>query len=88
MSQMFVCLSLSGHHVCVSVTKRHKAHLKRLDRRWTLGGVISRQQSRGELRQMLHHLPSLFLHPFAIAPLTPRLIYCLLSHGHVAELVP
>ncbi|XP_061915189.1 SH3 and PX domain-containing protein 2A-like isoform X1 [Entelurus aequoreus] len=27
------------------VTKRHKAHLKRLDRRWTLGGVISRQQS-------------------------------------------
>ncbi|XP_062286641.1 SH3 and PX domain-containing protein 2A isoform X2 [Scomber scombrus] len=30
------------------VTKRHKAHLKRLDRRWTLGGVISRQQSREE----------------------------------------
>ncbi|KAK7901441.1 hypothetical protein WMY93_018210 [Mugilogobius chulae] len=31
-----------------SVPKRHKAHLKRLDRRWTLGGVISRQQSREE----------------------------------------
>uniref|UniRef100_A0A3Q3K775 SH3 and PX domains 2A n=1 Tax=Monopterus albus TaxID=43700 RepID=A0A3Q3K775_MONAL len=31
-----------------SVIKRHKAHLKRLDRRWTLGGVISRQQSREE----------------------------------------
>ncbi|XP_053732064.1 SH3 and PX domain-containing protein 2A-like isoform X1 [Synchiropus splendidus] len=30
------------------VTKRHKSHLKRLDRRWTLGGVISRQQSREE----------------------------------------
>ncbi|XP_055018390.1 SH3 and PX domain-containing protein 2A isoform X1 [Boleophthalmus pectinirostris] len=30
------------------VPKRHKAHLKRLDRRWTLGGVISRQQSREE----------------------------------------
>uniref|UniRef100_A0A3P9LZY2 SH3 and PX domain-containing protein 2A n=1 Tax=Oryzias latipes TaxID=8090 RepID=A0A3P9LZY2_ORYLA len=30
------------------VTKRHKAHLKRLDRRWTLGGIISRQQSREE----------------------------------------
>uniref|UniRef100_A0A3P8SJU0 SH3 and PX domain-containing protein 2A n=1 Tax=Amphiprion percula TaxID=161767 RepID=A0A3P8SJU0_AMPPE len=30
------------------VTKRQKAHLKRLDRRWTLGGVISRQQSREE----------------------------------------
>uniref|UniRef100_A0A3Q1HA99 SH3 and PX domains 2Ab n=1 Tax=Acanthochromis polyacanthus TaxID=80966 RepID=A0A3Q1HA99_9TELE len=45
---VFVCLSSSGHHVCVSVTKRQKAHLKRLDRRWTLGGVISRQQSREE----------------------------------------
>lgn len=67
---LFICLSLSGHHVCLSVTKRHKAHLKRLDRRWTLGGVISRQQSRGELRQMLHHLPSLFLHPFVIVLLT------------------
>uniref|UniRef100_A0A8C5HUW8 SH3 and PX domain-containing protein 2A n=1 Tax=Gouania willdenowi TaxID=441366 RepID=A0A8C5HUW8_GOUWI len=30
------------------VTKRQKVHLKRLDRRWTLGGVISRQQSREE----------------------------------------
>nr|XP_015800369.2 SH3 and PX domain-containing protein 2A isoform X1 [Nothobranchius furzeri] len=30
------------------VTKRHKAHLKKLDRRWTLGDVISRQQSREE----------------------------------------
>ncbi|CAL8361740.1 unnamed protein product, partial [Boreogadus saida] len=30
------------------VTKRRKSHLKRLDRRWTLGGVISRQQSREE----------------------------------------
>ncbi|XP_035518977.1 SH3 and PX domain-containing protein 2A isoform X2 [Morone saxatilis] len=48
MSPMFVCLLPSGHHVCLSVTKRHKAHLKRLDRRWTLGGVISRQQSREE----------------------------------------
>lgn len=31
-----------------SVTKRRKAHLKRLDRRWTLGGIVNRQQSRGE----------------------------------------
>ncbi|XP_041738156.1 SH3 and PX domain-containing protein 2A-like [Coregonus clupeaformis] len=30
------------------VTKRRKAHLKRLDRRWTLGGMVSRQQSREE----------------------------------------
>uniref|UniRef100_A0A3B4AKJ6 SH3 and PX domains 2Aa n=1 Tax=Periophthalmus magnuspinnatus TaxID=409849 RepID=A0A3B4AKJ6_9GOBI len=27
-------------------TKRRKAHLKRLDRRWTLGGIVNRQQSR------------------------------------------
>uniref|UniRef100_A0A4W5NPG0 SH3 and PX domain-containing protein 2A n=1 Tax=Hucho hucho TaxID=62062 RepID=A0A4W5NPG0_9TELE len=30
------------------VTKHGKAHLKRLDRRWTLGGMVSRQQSREE----------------------------------------
>ncbi|KAL0964464.1 hypothetical protein UPYG_G00324190 [Umbra pygmaea] len=30
------------------VAKRRKAHLKRLDRRWTLGGMVSRQQSREE----------------------------------------
>ncbi|XP_047190084.1 SH3 and PX domain-containing protein 2A isoform X7 [Scophthalmus maximus] len=30
------------------VTKRRKAHLKRLDRRWTLGGIVNRQQSREE----------------------------------------
>ncbi|XP_072240173.1 SH3 and PX domain-containing protein 2A isoform X1 [Leuresthes tenuis] len=30
------------------VTKRRKAHLKRLDRRWTLGGMVNRQQSREE----------------------------------------
>ncbi|XP_014059446.2 SH3 and PX domain-containing protein 2A isoform X1 [Salmo salar] len=29
-------------------TKHRKAHLKRLDRRWTLGGMVSRQQSREE----------------------------------------
>ncbi|MBN3280561.1 SPD2A protein, partial [Polyodon spathula] len=32
------------------VTKRRKAHQKRLDRRWTLGGIVNRQQSRGEER--------------------------------------
>nr|XP_057933416.1 SH3 and PX domain-containing protein 2A isoform X2 [Doryrhamphus excisus] len=31
-----------------TVTKRRKAHLKRLDRRWTLGGIVNRQQSREE----------------------------------------
>ncbi|KAJ8415992.1 hypothetical protein AAFF_G00380140 [Aldrovandia affinis] len=30
------------------VTKRRKAHLKRLHRRWTLGGIVNRQQSREE----------------------------------------
>ncbi|KAL7990634.1 hypothetical protein Chor_014064, partial [Crotalus horridus] len=30
------------------VSKRRKAHLRRLDRRWTLGGMVNRQQSRGE----------------------------------------
>lgn len=35
-------------HLTASVTKRRKAHLKRLDRRWTLGGIVNRQQSRGE----------------------------------------
>ncbi|XP_075072308.1 SH3 and PX domain-containing protein 2A isoform X5 [Mixophyes fleayi] len=30
------------------VTKRRKAHLRRLDRRWTLGGIVNRQQSREE----------------------------------------
>ncbi|KAM6939980.1 SH3 and PX domain-containing protein 2A [Xenentodon cancila] len=30
------------------VTKRRKAHLKRLDRRWTLGGMVNRQHSREE----------------------------------------
>lgn len=47
LSARCVCLCVSVR-VRPSVTKRHKAHLKRLDRRWTLGGVISRQQSRGE----------------------------------------
>ncbi|CAH6943916.1 Sh3pxd2a [Phodopus roborovskii] len=31
-----------------SVSKRRKAHLRRLDRRWTLGGMVNRQQSREE----------------------------------------
>ncbi|XP_031453388.1 SH3 and PX domain-containing protein 2A isoform X1 [Phasianus colchicus] len=30
------------------VSKRRKAHLRRLDRRWTLGGIVNRQQSREE----------------------------------------
>ncbi|XP_068607609.1 SH3 and PX domain-containing protein 2A [Brachionichthys hirsutus] len=30
------------------IIKRRKAHLKRLDRRWTLGGIVNRQQSREE----------------------------------------
>ncbi|XP_032080667.1 SH3 and PX domain-containing protein 2A isoform X2 [Thamnophis elegans] len=30
------------------VSKRRKAHLRRLDRRWTLGGMVNRQQSREE----------------------------------------
>lgn len=30
------------------VSKRRKAHLRRLDRRWTLGGMVNRQQSRGD----------------------------------------
>ncbi|KAM9792073.1 SH3 and PX domain-containing protein 2A [Neosynchiropus ocellatus] len=30
------------------VMKRRKSHLKRLDRRWTLGGIVNRQQSREE----------------------------------------
>ncbi|KAL6035119.1 hypothetical protein STEG23_025983, partial [Scotinomys teguina] len=30
------------------VSKRRKAHLRRLDRRWTLGGMVSRQHSREE----------------------------------------
>ncbi|XP_061083770.1 SH3 and PX domain-containing protein 2A-like isoform X2 [Conger conger] len=30
------------------VTKRRKSHLKRLDRRWTLGGFVNRSQSREE----------------------------------------
>ncbi|XP_056135955.1 SH3 and PX domain-containing protein 2A [Lampris incognitus] len=30
------------------VTKRRKAHLRRLDRRWTLGGIVNRQHSREE----------------------------------------
>ncbi|MED6273885.1 hypothetical protein CHARACLAT_010836 [Characodon lateralis] len=46
--EWFPCLDLLGTFVLIKVTKRHKAHLKRLDRRWTLGGVISRQQSREE----------------------------------------
>ena len=82
-------LSLSGHHVCLSVTKRHKAHLKRLDRRWTLGGVISRQQSRGELRQMLHHLPP-SLPPFLCFcsphPILQPVLF-IVSY-HMAQLVP
>lgn len=84
MSPMFVCCRLVT--MCVlSVTKRHKAHLKRLDRRWTLGGVISRQQSRGELSQMLHHLPP---------SLPPSLCYCsphpilLIVSYHITQLVP
>lgn len=83
MFPMFVCSLLSGHHLCLSVTKRHKAHLKRLDRRWTLGGVISRQQSRGELRQMLHHLLPSFP-PFVIVLLT---VLFIVSY-HKTKLVP
>nr|XP_036857143.1 SH3 and PX domain-containing protein 2A isoform X2 [Manis javanica] len=30
------------------VSKRRKAHLRRLDRRWTLGGVVNKQHSREE----------------------------------------
>ncbi|XP_020928421.1 SH3 and PX domain-containing protein 2A isoform X1 [Sus scrofa] len=30
------------------VSKRRKAHLRRLDRRWTLGGMVNRQHSREE----------------------------------------
>lgn len=44
----FSPLLLSFPHPSMSVTKRRKAHLKRLDRRWTLGGIVNRQQSRGE----------------------------------------
>ncbi|KAA8594540.1 hypothetical protein FQN60_011675 [Etheostoma spectabile] len=36
-----------GQEAC-DITKRRKAHLKRLDRRWTLGGIVNRQQSREE----------------------------------------
>lgn len=46
-----LCVYVSRHHVRGSVTKHRKAHLKRLDRRWTLGGMVSRQQSRGDQRQ-------------------------------------
>lgn len=67
----FVCVFVSGHHVRGSVTKRRKARLKRLDRRWTLGGMVSRQQSRGDLRQGAHLL--IFLHPSSLYPLTPHL---------------
>lgn len=78
---LFVCLRvLRLVTTCVlSVTKRHKAHLKRLDRRWTLGGVISRQQSRGELRQTLHRLPLLPLLPFVIVLLTPSHLLSLIT---------
>uniref|UniRef100_G3UM67 SH3 and PX domains 2A n=1 Tax=Loxodonta africana TaxID=9785 RepID=G3UM67_LOXAF len=31
-----------------AVSKRRKAHLRRLDRRWTLGGMVNRQHSREE----------------------------------------
>lgn len=97
-SCLHVCLILPCHLVavcvcvCVSVTKRHKAHLKRLDRRWTLGGVISRQQSRGELRNMLHRLPPSFP-PFSFCYCCPHPISFivsyhmtqLLSHAHICS---
>lgn len=44
-----ICFFLLCFHPCSKlVSKRHKAHLRRLDRRWTLGGIVNRQQSRGE----------------------------------------
>lgn len=77
-----VRLLSSGHHVCPSVTKRHKAHLKRLDRRWTLGGVISRQQSRGDFRQTLHHLPLFLCYCPTYCLFVPRAISSLSSCTH------
>lgn len=46
----FACFFFCCFFLChwSSVTKRRKAHLKRLDRRWTLGGIVNRQQSRGD----------------------------------------
>lgn len=45
----FFFFSLFCFHPCSKlVSKRRKAHLRRLDRRWTLGGIVNRQQSRGE----------------------------------------
>lgn len=93
MSPMFVCSWSCGRHVCLclSVTKRHKAHLKRLERRWTLGGVISRQQSRGEPRQMLCHLPPLssliiLTHPLPSCYCSSHPVLFIVS-GHMAQLV-
>lgn len=66
----FVCVFVSGHHVRGSVTKRRKARLKRLDRRWTLGGMVSRQQSRGDQRQGAELI---LLHCSSFYSLTPHL---------------
>lgn len=44
----FFFFLLCFHPCSKLVSKRRKAHLRRLDRRWTLGGIVNRQQSRGE----------------------------------------
>lgn len=52
------------------VSKRRRAHLRRLDRRWTLGGMVNRQHSRGDRggRLLLTCSPCLFL-PLSLTPL-------------------
>ena len=55
---LFVFLFFPSIHPSL-VTKRRKAHLKRLDRRWTLGGIVNRQQSRGEHTPTHTHIHTL-----------------------------